>query len=72
MTRRKDVNVKLILNQAKTRAGHGWHILGPDLRRALVCEALVNVVMSKDHEKYADLQELIGASIRALDPPDHT
>jgi len=36
-----DKIIKLAIQGARAKAGHGWHLLGPRLRHALVSEELL-------------------------------
>lgn len=42
--------VQLAVSDARRRAGDGWGLLGPELRRALVCEALCTKLAGMETE----------------------
>lgn len=45
-----DKVVKLAIQDAKAKAGHGWQLLGPRLRHALVSEELLVKLSAIDTE----------------------
>ena len=44
------------LQEAKDHAGTGWSLLGPELRRALVCERLVRLQLMQMPSMWTELR----------------